>query len=57
MEYSGWWRHCQVANLIGMVHQSVGMEIVGHQENIQWLQSWVEHGWQLEGSHNQVEVE
>ncbi len=27
MEYSGWWRHCQVANLIGMVDQSVGTEM------------------------------
>ncbi len=54
MECNGWWRHCQVANLIGMVDQSVGMEIVGHQGNIQWLQSWVVHGWQLEGSHDQV---
>ena len=57
MEYSVWWRHCRVANLKGRVGQSVGMEIMGHQENIQWLQSWVEHGWQLEGSHNQVEVD
>jgi hypothetical protein len=45
VEYSGWWHHRQLANLIGMVDQSVGME------------SWVEHGWQLEGSHNQVEVD
>jgi hypothetical protein len=43
--------------LKGIVNQSVGMEIVGHQENIQWLQHWVEHGWQWEGSHNQVEVD
>jgi hypothetical protein len=50
MEYcAGWLSHCQVANWIGMmVDQSVGMVIVGHQENIQWLLSKVEHGWQLE---------
>jgi hypothetical protein len=30
--YSGWWRYCQVANLIGMVDQIIGMEIVDHQE-------------------------
>jgi hypothetical protein len=40
-----------------MVDQSVGMEIVGHQEIIQWLHNWVEHGWQWEGSHDQVEVD
>jgi hypothetical protein len=39
-----------------MVDQSIGMENVGHWENIQWLQSWVEHGWQLGGSHDQVKV-
>jgi hypothetical protein len=39
-----------------MVDQSVGMEIVGHQENIQWLQNWVVRGWQLEGSNDQAEV-
>jgi hypothetical protein len=40
-----------------MVDQSVGMGIVDHQESIQWLQNWVEHGWQMAGSHDQVEVD
>ncbi len=49
--------HSVVPLLIGMVDQSVGMGIVDHQESIQWLQNWVEHGWQLAGSHDQVEVD
>ena len=57
MGYSGRWRHCQVANLRGMVDQNVIMVIVGHQENIQLLQSWAGHGWQLGDSHNQAGVD
>ena len=56
MEHSGWWRHCQGANLTELVDQNVGMVIVGHQGSILLLQSWEEHGWQLVDSLCQVVV-